>query len=185
MKVVYQLLLMVMTFTIASMNHIQAQEAEKDKYWFQAKLLSGYPGLLAIDELTQGKEFERKAAPPVALQLDFYVTDKFSVGYYAGYEYEKQSGTIVDFAGPNYSFLTGFLVDWHLIKSSHVKWIDPYFGVNLYLTKISGRNNGKFDTPIGIRIGANFPVKDNFGLNLNTGFGVALVEAGLTYSFFK
>lgn len=165
-------------FVVAYASNLNAQDfnVEKENF-FQAKLTTGYPGLLQVDELLDVYQFDRKAVVPLGVSLDYQVLKRFSVGAYFGYEYEAQSGTTINFEGPTHSFVYGFTTDFHLLKRDRFIRFDPYLGMSLFYYSISTSRK----VQPAYRVGANIFIKRNLGLNVNVGVGVALAEAGIIY----
>jgi len=165
---------------LTTQSELIAQETTPDsKYKWLFKISTGYPGLLNLDERFMDKQFERKAILPISVQIDYAFYPRFSASFYFGYEYEKISGTSLNFPGPNESLATGLGLDFHFIRNHNIKWFDPYGGMSFYYYNTENYIP-KGITP-ALRLGANFFIHKSFGANINVGLGAALFEAGLIY----
>lgn len=140
----------------------------------------GFLGLLYLDEFRQETLFTRKALPPIFVQYDRQLWQRFSVGVYFGMEYEMQSGTIKDFDGPTTSIVSGLLADYHFIRLIKRKYFDPYIGLSFYYYDSSGLDNTVLP---GLRLGCNIKVYKNFRIRLNTGAGASLIESGIVFNY--
>jgi hypothetical protein len=165
---------------LTTQSELLAQETTPDsKYKMLFKISSGYPGLLQIDEIYFPARFEREAIVPLSVQVDYSFYPRFSATFYFGYEYEKISGTTIHFPGPTSSLVTGFGLEFHFIRNQNIQWFDPYAGMTFYYYY----PNTFVPTGISpaLRLGANFFIYKNFGVNINAGPGAAIFEAGFIY----
>ncbi len=129
--------------------------------------------------------------PPVSLALDFGITDNLSLGAYLGYSASKE-----DFSGfgVNYSWKYTYLIvgargAYHF---DLVDQLDTYAGVMLGYNVASVKYEGSGAAPAspsagGVAYagfaGARYHFGDTFGVYAELGYGIALLNAGLTLKF--
>lgn len=126
--------------------------------------------------------------PPVSLSLDFGINDNISLGGYVGYSSSKE-----DFSGfgANYSWKYTYIIvgargAYHF---DLVDNMDTYAGLMLGYNVASTTYDGPGATPAspsvgGIAysgfLGARYHFGDTFGVYAELGYGIALLNVGLT-----
>ncbi|MBU1370066.1 MAG: porin family protein [Bacteroidetes bacterium] len=129
--------------------------------------------------------------PPVSLALDFGLSDKMSLGAYVGYSASKE-----DFSGfgANYSWKYTYIIvgargAYHF---DLVDQLDTYAGVLLGYNVASVTYEGSGTAPTSPSAGglayagfagARYHFGDTFGVYAELGYGLALLNAGLTLKF--
>ena len=129
--------------------------------------------------------------PPVSLALDFGISDNLSLGAYLGY-----SASTDEFAGfgTSYSWKYTYLIvgargAYHFDLMDK---LDTYAGVMLGYNVASVKYDGPGAAPAspsagGIAYsgfaGARYHFGDTFGVYAELGYGIALLNAGLTLKF--
>ncbi|HOI32290.1 MAG: outer membrane beta-barrel protein [Bacteroidales bacterium] len=129
--------------------------------------------------------------PPVSLALDFGVSDNLSIGAYLGYSASKE-----DFSGfgANYSWKYTYMIAgargaYHFDLADQ---LDTYAGVMLGYNIASVKYDGPGASPASPKAGgiayagfagARYHFGDTFGIYAELGYGIALLNAGLTLKF--
>lgn len=156
----------------------------------------GFPSLLKpeIDSFMYFGEVKRTAFPPIQLRYEYAVTGNVGIGGMLGYAASDVS--ITDNTDPDningfkYTFiLLGARGAFH--PSTKSPKFDPYVvgfaGLNITTTKPYGPSNPletqKKIFAWSIHAGANYFFLEKIGAFLEVGYGVSVVNAGLTFKF--
>lgn len=195
-------ILLALIFTFLSFDASASPKRKKKKKMAftqgQSSLQAGigFPSLIKpeIDSFMYFGEVERSKFPPVQLRYEHAVTNNIGIGMMLGYS--KSKVTITDNTDPeningfNYTYLIlGARGAFHLNANSPK--FDPYLvgfgGLNLTTTSSFGPDN-PLETQKKIFIwsihaGANYYFVGPLGAFLEVGYGVSIVNAGLTFKF--
>lgn len=122
--------------------------------------------------------------PPVEASYEYGISEKITVGGFAGY-----AGAEFRSAGFGYDYtyiLAGALGNYHFVNS---ETFDVYIGAKLGYVNVSSKEVG---TTFGIgaeasgilyggQLGARYWFSDSIALNVEAGYGVATLRAGITF----
>ncbi len=160
----------------------------------------GFPNLLAVSTSAYSglSNFSSSTTPPIHLGFERAVTDNISAGLYLGYTAQKFSYAEPSFFGStsynwtesNSWIIVGARGNYHFATGEK---LDPYVGVILGYNIVSSKVTS--DDPLmssmtvsgatsqmlfGGQIGMNYYFSDSFGAHVEVGYGVALVNLGIT-----
>jgi hypothetical protein len=126
--------------------------------------------------------------PPVSAALDFGITDNISLGGYIGYSMFKE-----EFAALNYTWKYSYLIigargAYHFDLLDNM---DTYAGLllayNLAKVELDGSSNLPEPSAGGIAysafLGARYHFNDSFGIFGELGYGISVLNIGLTVKF--
>ncbi len=126
-----------------------------------------------------------KGTPPVGLSLEFGITDKISVGGYAGYAGSKVE---TGFGDRKYTYiLVGGRGSYHF--DFGVENLDPYAGLMLGYNIASVSTDSNMPTASaggflwGAHAGARYFFGPKFGVFAELGYGIAWLNAGVAFKF--
>jgi outer membrane protein W len=182
---------------IAVQLNTQAQNFEQDRNFLQIGygIGSGYGNVLKAYQGLSGYSFS--GFGPVAVSYERGITDNIGLGVQLGYS--SYGGTWLQ-SGYDYSYRYSTLSimargAYHFnVRNRN---FDPYIGIGLgysnfnvnYTSDSPGFNSAASDISIGspltyqLFVGARYMFNDNFGIYGEAGYGLSLLNVGLTLGF--
>ena len=135
----------------------------------------------------------KNTIPPVQASYEYAVADKFTVGAFVGYAASEFRASDI-FGGEEFGFdytyfLGGALGNWQFVNNES---FNAYLGAKLGYVSITadqvGDSSFGFSAEasgivLGGHIGARYFFSDAIGVNLEAGYGVSYLTAGLTFRF--
>lgn len=192
MKKTLTFILLLSTYTAA---RSQVFESESNHLSIGYGLGSGYGRLLNAYQAYDGYKFS--GFGPVQVAYERGITDNIGVG--ASFGYSGYGGTWLQ---SNYDYKYSWKTISVLIRGAYHfdlnnRNFDPYAGVGIGFLKYSYKwtssdpsfNEGNYNvssgSPLGYQIfaGARYHFNDNVGVYAEIGYGLALLNAGLTFKF--
>jgi outer membrane protein W len=182
---------------LATTFNTQAQNFEEDRNFIQVGygLGFGYGNILKAYQSNSGYSFS--GFGPVAVSYERGITDNFGLGIQLGYS--SYGGTWLQ-SGYDYSYRYSTLSimargAYHFnVRNRN---FDPYIGIGLgysnfsvnYTSNTPGFNSEASDISIGspltyqLFVGARYMFNDNFGVYGEAGYGLSLLNVGITLGF--
>lgn len=170
---------------LAIYNSVNAQAYEQGNN--SVKVWVGFAPTLTAT--SGGFGFNVKNSLPIAVSYERGISDRISIGFFAG----TTSSKMVDADGDG--FKNSYLViggrgSYHFATAEK---FDPYVGLMIAYNKVSVSDVGtgfmSFGTVAasgilpGAYLGANYYITDNLGINGEVGYGVAAVNLGIAIKF--
>ena len=140
--------------------------------------------------------------PPLYASYEYMINDNISVGGYVGYHQMGYSlNTTLATASWNYSYLHfAGQAAYHFLNDDQ---LDVYGGLRLgytnvtneYDVKVKNEYEGAYSIPneqtdasgsgilFGFQVGGRYFFSDSFAVNLELGYGIAILQAGVTLKF--
>ena len=126
--------------------------------------------------------------PPVEASYEYAISEKFTVGGFAGYSAaEFRSNFVGTNFGYDYTYLlAGALGNWQFVNNEK---INVYLGGKLGYVNISADEVGTAGigfsaeasgVVFGGQLGGRYFISDAIAINLEAGYGISAVKAGIT-----